>query len=180
MRGIRQTTPTRLIGFDFDEPRFDFQDLLDSALVGVGVGVGVVVGEAEAHVGRRWVEEEDVEAVQLERGHVHTVMCQGLRDPGSRQGSGQTLESSDSGPGFRESGTAGGCSAQGVLRGFRYSRKQKLAAMGIIRDMPGFRSVGVVRGCRGERQEEEAEQVHAVRREVMGHRPVVHPGAHGL
>ena len=71
MRGIRQTTPTRLIGFDFDEPGFDFQDLLDSALVGVGVGVGVVVGEAEAHVGRRWVEEEDVEAVNLERGHVH-------------------------------------------------------------------------------------------------------------
>ena len=32
-------------------------------------------------------------------------MCQGLRDPGSRQGSGRTLESSDSGPGFRESGT---------------------------------------------------------------------------
>ncbi len=36
-----------------------------------------------------------------------TVMHQGLRDPGSRQGSGQTLESSDSGPGFRGSGTAG-------------------------------------------------------------------------
>ncbi len=46
------------------------------------------------------------------------VMHQGLRDPGSRQGSGQTLESSDSGPGFRGSGTAGGCSAREVLRVF--------------------------------------------------------------
>ena len=45
-------------------------------------------------------------------------MRQGLRDPGSRQGSGQTLESSDSGPGFRGSGTAGGCSAREVLRVF--------------------------------------------------------------
>jgi len=37
-----------------------------------------------------------------------TVMHQGLRDQGSRSKSGQTLESSDSGPGFRGSGTAGG------------------------------------------------------------------------
>ena len=44
-------------------------------------------------------------------------MCQGLRDPGSRQGSGQTLESSDSGPGFRGSGTAGGAFRSGGTPG---------------------------------------------------------------
>ena len=39
---------------------------------------------------------------------VLAAMGQGLRDQGSRSKSGQTLESSDSGPGFRGSGTAGG------------------------------------------------------------------------
>ncbi len=44
----------------------------------------------------------------------------------------------------------------------------------------GFRS-WEVRACRGECQEEEeeAEQVQALRRAVVGH-PVVYPGAHGL
>ena len=43
----------------------------------------------------------------------------------------------------------------------------------------GFRS-WEVRACQGECQEEEVEQVQALRRAVVGHRPVAYPGAHGL
>ena len=71
------------------------------------------------------------------RRHSVAVMHQGLRDPGSRQGSGQTLPvaSSDSRPGFRRSGTAGGCSAREVLRVFARGT-QKYRPW----QAPGFRS----------------------------------------
>jgi hypothetical protein len=92
-----------------------------------------------------------------------SLMHQGLRDPGSRQGSGQTLESSDSGPGFRGSGTAGGCSAREVLPGVHTGTQTNRRDTACTRE--------VKEECE---EEEEAEQVQALRRAVVGHRPAVH------
>ena len=99
---------------------------------------------------------------------VGPVMHQGLRDPGSRQGSGrlwkvQTLDRDSGDPGLPAGvplGRYSGCS-HGVLKNLHWHA-------------PGFRSLGVFRECRGECEEEEAEQVQPLRRAVVGHRRSSH------
>ena len=100
--------------------------------------IGQVVSSLERNHGRSATLSES------DMARDRPVMRQGLRDPGSRQGSGQTLESSDSGPGFRESGLPAVVPLRGYSRGSRYS-ENKTRGTG---NGPGFRSLGVVRGCR--------------------------------
>jgi hypothetical protein len=102
-----------------------------------------------------------------------SVMHQGLRDPGSRQGSGRTLESPDSGPGFRGSGTAGGCSAQEVLQESRCSRVLRTKIGATCTDFDPWEFFENVE-LRGECEVEEAEQVQPLRRAVVGHRRSSH------
>ncbi len=78
-------------------------------------------------------------------------MLHGLtgRDPGSRQGSGQTLESSDSGPGFRGPGTAGGCSAREVLRVFTPLKQQMTSLWKMTRTQITSRKLKAGSRCAG-------------------------------